>query len=288
MKRALLGLLLAFVPALASAQAPYYQPPTQALAPPIVVFPGSASQVLAVDGSVSAPSVSFAGDTGTGFYRAGAGDVRFATSGVAQFRIVANNIVLRDAEALSWSSTSDPGGSADTTLARGTPGRFTFTGTAGPMLQLGGTTSSFAGLKGNGTTIEAKTADDSAYANVTANGFQFRGNINNLGTLVISATAPTISSGFGTSASVVNPNGTAAFTVNVGTGGAASSGVIGLPAASHGWFCDALLENQLPTIQTKQSASTTTTVTITNYTVATGATAAWAASQIVVLSCFPY
>ena len=54
---------------------------------------------------------------------------------------------------------------------------------------------------------------------------------------LFSATTPTISSGFGTTPSIVNSNGTAAFSINVGTGGTASSGVITLPAATTDWNC---------------------------------------------------
>lgn len=96
-----------------------------------------------------------------------------------------------------------------------------------------------------------------------------------------SAATPTISSGFGGSPSVASSNGTAAFTVNVGTGGAASSGVIGLPTASNGWVCSC---NDVTTFSTtvfltRQTASATTSCTIGNFTNA-AASAAWAASDI--------
>ena len=96
-------------------------------------------------------------------------------------------------------------------------------------------------------------------------------------------TAPTISSGFGTSPSVVASNGTAAFTINVGTGGTASSGVIGLPAATTGWAvsCDNTSTNTATVFKTKQTAFTTTTATIGNYDAA-GVAAAWVASNVLV------
>lgn len=106
---------------------------------------------------------------------------------------------------------------------------------------------------------------------------------------LISATAPTISSGFGTGASVPNNNGTAAFTINVGTGGSASSGVIGLPAAAHGWNCYAtdITTNSTSVFVTKQTASTTTSATIGNFSDVAVATA-WTASDILAVSCFAY
>ncbi len=103
-------------------------------------------------------------------------------------------------------------------------------------------------------------------------------------TLLISGTAPTISSGFGTSPSVVNNNGTAAFTINVGTGGTATSGVIGLPTASHGWHvdCTDITNSNATVFVTKQTATTTTTATVGNFTNG-GNAGAWTASDV--LSC---
>ena len=103
--------------------------------------------------------------------------------------------------------------------------------------------------------------------------------------LLISATAPTISSGFGTGPSIPNNNGTAAFTINVGTGGAATTGVIGLPAASTGWivFCSDITTQNATVDKTQQiGAGSTTTVTIGNFT-DLGVAGAWVASDI--LSC---
>ena len=109
--------------------------------------------------------------------------------------------------------------------------------------------------------------------------------------LLFSATAPTISSGFGTSPSVSVANSTASFRVNVGTGGAATSGVIGLPTATNGWNC--FVAPYAPAAaqllnSTVVSASTTTTVTLSNLVNSSGSAAAWAASQVLELSCFAY
>ena len=104
--------------------------------------------------------------------------------------------------------------------------------------------------------------------------------------LLWSSTAPTISSGFGTGASVSLNNGTAAFRVNVGTGGTASSGVVGLPAAANGWNCFAtdITTQSTSVFMTKQTGSTTTTATFTNYNTA-GAATAWVASDILAINC---
>jgi hypothetical protein len=98
--------------------------------------------------------------------------------------------------------------------------------------------------------------------------------------------APTISSGFGTSPSVTHNNGTASFSINVGTGGTATSGVVGLPTATDGWSCYASDTGTTPTGQTEPTAGSTTTVTLTNYSRTTGLAIAWTASEIIQVSCF--
>lgn len=106
--------------------------------------------------------------------------------------------------------------------------------------------------------------------------------------LAVSGSAPTISSGFGTAPSITASNGTAAFRLNVGTGGTATSGVIGLPTATNGWNCFA---SDITTPATghaiKQSAGTTTSATLTNYNNA-GVATAWAASDILIVNCTAY
>ncbi len=105
--------------------------------------------------------------------------------------------------------------------------------------------------------------------------------------VLVSATSPTISSGFGTSPSIPASNGTAAFRINVGSGGTANSGVVGLPTAPTGWNCYA---NDLSTtgpnvFATHQTASSTTSATLTNYN-NSGTATAWHANDILAVSCF--
>lgn len=108
--------------------------------------------------------------------------------------------------------------------------------------------------------------------------------------LIMSATAPTISSGFGTSPSIT-ANGTLTFRLNVGTGGTASSGVIGLPTASTGWNVTCVVFNPTATNllhTTSQTASTTSSATITNYLTSTGAATAWPASTVLIVTAVAY
>jgi hypothetical protein len=109
--------------------------------------------------------------------------------------------------------------------------------------------------------------------------------------LLLTATTPTISSGFGTSPSIQFNNGSPVMQVNVGSGGTASSGVIGMPTASVGWSCSvenltAHLRNRAD--DTVQTASTTTTVTVQNQTKTTGAAVAWTASDVLRLNCMGF
>ena len=111
----------------------------------------------------------------------------------------------------------------------------------------------------------------------------------NLATPYISATAPAISSGFGASPSIVHSNGTAVFTINVGTGGTATSGLIRLPKAANGWavHCDDVTTQSPSVFVTKQTATSATTATLTQYSDAAVPTA-WAASDVLVCQAAAY
>lgn len=108
-------------------------------------------------------------------------------------------------------------------------------------------------------------------------GLWLTGSLNLGTTMAFSSTAPTISSGFGTSPSIVSGGTATSFRVNVGTGGTATSGVVGMPAASNGWNCF-VTDQTTANVNTRQSASTTTSVTF-------GTTAAWTASDILIATC---
>jgi hypothetical protein len=93
--------------------------------------------------------------------------------------------------------------------------------------------------------------------------------------LLLSGTPPSIAAGFGTSASIVNFNGSAAFELDVGSGGTARSGVIGMPTASNGWSCQV---NDMGETATRESSYTADTVTLT-------ANAPWGENDHLLLSC---
>lgn len=158
-------------------------------------------------------------------------------------------------------------------------------------LDLKGLTSGTGIIKCANATCTSLTTG-SAFQNTSASGFTATVGGFNLGAtahILISSTAPTISSGFGGTPSIVASNGPGAFTINVGTGGVATTGVVGLPTAAAGWSCN--FNDQTTTSATvfitKQTANTTASVTIGNFNDTTGA-AAWAAGDIINAQCFAF
>lgn len=251
--------------------------------------------LLTSDGTAGAPSFSFSSSPTTGIYLTFANQIGISNAGVEGiiFANAANGgIRLGNVYPLGWSSTTDPfNGANDTVLSRGgAAGKVTLTGTT-PMFQLGGTTASFPALKRVGTAISSRLADDSGDAQLNASVFSTNGtgSFQLSGRDYIFAAAPTISSGFGTTPSISGSNGTVAFEITVGSGGVASSGVIGLPTAINGWNCFAtdITTETATAFVTKQTASSTTTATLTNYTTA-GVTGAWTAGDKLRVSCSAY
>jgi len=108
------------------------------------------------------------------------------------------------------------------------------------------------------------------------------------GNFFYSGIAPTISSGFGTGASVTANNGTAAMRISVGTSNT-GNGVVGLPTAATGWNCFAtdITTKSTTVADTRQTASTTASATLQNYTDIVG-TGAWVDNDVLAVSCFAY
>lgn len=108
------------------------------------------------------------------------------------------------------------------------------------------------------------------------------------GVLLASVTAPTITTGFGTSPSIPHANGTAAFTINVGTSNT-GTGELTLPTAPNGWACNFVDSTTVSaTVFKTQSVPTDAThVTLQNYSDA-AATHAWVDSDILTGTCLPY
>lgn len=173
-------------------------------------------------------------------------------------------------------------------------------GTSGATIPLLNTANTFSALQtlssgltvssGNVTVSSGNLTLTSGNATLTSGNLTLSsGNIVYGTKLLVSATAPTIASGFGTSPSISGSNGTAAFQVTVGTGGTASTGVITMPTANAGWSCSAadVTTASSSVYLTRQTASTTTSVTITNYNTA-GTATAWVAGDKINLACMAF
>jgi hypothetical protein len=107
------------------------------------------------------------------------------------------------------------------------------------------------------------------------------------GVRVLSATAPTIASGFGTSPSITASAGTAAFKVTVGTGGAAS-GVLTFPAATTGWAVNCTDVTNRVTIVAVAVSTSTTSVTVEAYSRTTGLASTFVAGDVLEFSALGY
>lgn len=111
--------------------------------------------------------------------------------------------------------------------------------------------------------------------------------------LFISQTAPTIAGAGcgGSAASIPNSNGTAAFTINVGTAPASTGCTVTMPAAAHGWACtvtDITTNSTSVSLQKQVSAaSPTTSVLLKNFSDVSIATAP-TASDIYQVLCGAY
>lgn len=108
----------------------------------------------------------------------------------------------------------------------------------------------------------------------------FGGFINALGA------TPSISSGFGTSPSVNSGANSAAFRLNVGTGGTANTGVIAFDkAADNGWACTCTNGSNASICRSEPTS--TTTATLKNYNASLTLTA-WTASDVLQVQCREY
>jgi hypothetical protein len=108
------------------------------------------------------------------------------------------------------------------------------------------------------------------------------------GHTLLSGTAPVIGT-CGTSPSIAANNGTSAFTVNVGTGGTASTCTVTMPAATTGWACFVAPNGAPQAAAVTYSAPTSTTsITLTNYTQSTGAALAWTTGFVLQVGCAAY
>lgn len=123
------------------------------------------------------------------------------------------------------------------------------------------------------------------YVSSCGNGWSSLGSILNPN-LLISNQSPTISSGFGTSPSIANANGSNVFDVIVGSS-PGSSGTIAFPvAASNGWNCSCSDYTSISTsiFLCRQTGYSATTATVQNFSTS-GTASAWNASDHILFQC---
>ena len=99
------------------------------------------------------------------------------------------------------------------------------------------------------------------------------------GVKTMSATAPTVSSGFGTGDAISQANGTAAFADTVGSS-PGSTATFTMPAAANGWDCSAY-DQTTNTISVVQSGQSSTSITLKTYLRTSGAATSPSASDII-------
>ena len=134
-------------------------------------------------------------------------------------------------------------------------------------------------------TITGATIDNSTIGATTPSTVNAT-NVSINGKLHVSATAPTIASGFGTSPTITAFN-SSAFKIVVGTGGAAN-GVITFPAAPNGWVVYAQDVTSGTSLFLQQTASTTTSATLTSFSITLGIAANMTAGDTIIVMAFPY
>jgi hypothetical protein len=123
------------------------------------------------DGTVTAPSITFASDLDTGVYGGavlGGGNFIGIAAAGASIILISNTVLrLKSTQLLGWASGVPDQTNQDTTLERVAAGKLQLSGTT-PMLLLGGATTSFPALKRNAAAVSIRLADDSADADLQA------------------------------------------------------------------------------------------------------------------------
>lgn len=223
-------------------------------------------------GTAGAKSIQIGGTATTGLYAPASGFIYLNAPTATSLSVGDSNVLVAQAGSVtslqplllpagtSVANAIQFGGSATTgfyspgagTVA--TPGNFYVGSTAGAL-------TTYGGIINGGSYIQA-------------------------GNTLISPSAPTIASGFGTSPSIVASN-TAAFKVTIGTGGAAS-GVLTFPAATNGWAVHCTDVTNRVSIVAVAVSTSTTSVTVEAYSRTTGLASTFTAGDVLEFSALGY
>jgi hypothetical protein len=244
------------------------------------------SATRGIRGGNGIPSYSFGTSTTDGIGHDTGSSMLLVSSGanLAVFTGGASGVFqLGSGGRLTWASTADPNGAAADATFRRLAAASIVQGAANsatPVANLftigessrGGTDSNVAGANGTiqaglgtgtggGGSLIFRTGTPGS-TGTTANSYATALTINNAGHLIVTGTAPTIASGFGTSPSIAGADH--AGRVTVGTGGVATTGAITFGQAFA--TAPACTVNNETTVLLAQATATTTTLTITSAT----------------------
>lgn len=224
--------------------------------------------VFAVDNDAVTPSLSFGS---IGLYASTSAAIRFSFAGSAEYQADATSFASlttgEPALLFAAGSTTVPTisftGDTDTGMSRSAANQISIIAGAAEAIRTTATA----------TTLQLATT--------------FSVSLSTDGSLVSSSTNPTIFSGFGTSPTIA-ATGTPAFTVTVGTGGTAQTGVVTMPASTTGWACGVVDTTTPASFETEVISSTATSISLQNYSRTTGLAIAWTASDVLVFRCTGY
>ncbi len=272
-----------------------------------------ANPVYFPNGTAAAPSMTFAGNTNTGFWSHATNVVELTSAGTTVFAAssgVSTGLDLKSTLPLAWSSGAPEAAATDTFIYRGGaaatvqfganaagvtnqtlkgPDRITSAGVGGNVTLAGGR--GWDTGVGGSLIFQTAPAAGAGVAGVLATRFTITPTgglgLGASGTVFMSGTAPTIASGGCTSPAVTTNNGTAKFKLTIGT---TCTGVktvtLTLPAAANEWACDAVDLTTNATYRPEQSAAASaTSVVITNYARTTGLAIDWADSEVLLVKC---
>jgi hypothetical protein len=241
---------------------------------PIAYLPPSgilSGQILATDGTASLPGYSFVNAASTGLWRDVNAGINWSTAGISRGTLFTGGIQVNSGGTYGWSSGVVGLAAADAGFSRAAAGSIAVgNGTGGDT---SGTISAANILSSTtlGFTNLAKFASP-------ANGVMNVGAANLvIGSQIKVDALPTVNTGFGTSPSVTAGSTPFAGSVNVGTGGTATSGTIlfngtAFPSAP---FC----------VLTTNSATGVPNVSSSTTQLVIGTSVAWPASTIVYWMC---
>jgi len=105
---------------------------------------------------------------------------------------------------------------------------------------------------------------------------------------LMSSTNPSIGSGFSSGTPKIVANGTAAFSITIGSG-PGHAGTINFPPAAHGWICQAqdLTTHSTAVAQTIQTVSTRSSCTLTQFSAAM-TPSNWLANDVLLVHAYAY